>query len=1202
MAKFISDLRLCLQREHQFITNQKQLLGLLAKNVEAKLSNLYLISWFLTYLKENYDKVKNRTIQPIDFVKMIQYKHSLLNADVKLSSEISYQESPNLILTTLYQEPHIVALLFQQNERADKQEMLARIVYSTLYGGLLTAADEFLYLKVMMELLSSEFSNCKSSFELLQKGSGFRILFAIYLENSLDAKGFYLTVLQKQILFLVDEELFLEFEESKAEMHACQGYPGEGEYGVVGNSEEIKLKIKDSAEFMGSLITNLIKSLIQHLALTPYTVRVLANLLKREISRKWTLPVDAIQGCLANLIFGLFIVPVIADPATFGMIEDSILTDRIRSNLNCMATVLHNLPRIKWRSLSADLKLVFRFTNLDLYFSYIDSFVVEQLNEGNNCTLEQKASFFYKKLEVDRTQFLTSKGDLRILHKSISEIKSNVNTTLNILKDGEMIEFSQEKIELNLQTKKKKQSADKTFISTTIALPQLLMFPIKERTWDQPDGIEVKTEEEIMLGRKQVPNLRDISRDNSAIQNALKESYCNDGSYLFTRSSKTRQNSVSGFDTLRRDVCTLSSIDDSSEGSSSSEGEDEKSYEGDTSGIGSLANSNSSSYKANYKVSLKPPLPPYPSSEASISLNIPLPSLSTQMPSDSDSLEHSDGPVRPESDQSIVRLQRSASMGDTEVWEQDIYQNAEFLRKQVLQKKNNTLVPSPKSSLTATNSSPKSLATSLKSDNTKAFLRSKKLRRNARNIIKTVSTFGHHQKLNKRIDSLSLSKSGSAEFPIIREGTSTPVKDNEWVKLRSSTFTYMTLKSQQKPLPTSKYFTLLPLESSSRSFKTDMSSIIKRLRLVLSTCSFPDFNIPEPNFLPIEIQQQVSQLALISLSESPQQITMTEEIANKRSLISMLNHEFNMALSRNDIPQIALTSDLLHIVDIMSEVQVGVAIESIKKEYLARKEYIRYLTLAALKLSSQQEHINTYEKSILSQVEEVEKLFMDTEVRSFLLQNNTLFQLDVNLSLTADKPLIIQKSVYFTLEQMGLDPIWHNWLHHDALLYSIERNVYNHVYYGLFFPKGVEDQDDNELFRIRLDLLSKKLKIDDEFLAINSKYHFSSPWPGALQVLLTINVYRSPRDKLDVITNCCKLITNLLHFADTASVLGADEILPVLIYVIVNSNPKYLHANTTFLERYSESIEKGENAYWFNQFYIAINNLPSLFKTHGVIT
>ena len=1198
MAKFISDLRLSLQREHLFITSQKQLLGLLVKNVEAKLSNLYLISWFLTYLKENYDKVKNRAIQPIDFVKMIQYKHSLFNTDIKLSSEILYKENPNLILTTLYQEPHIVALLFQQNERADKQEMLARIVYSTLYGGLLTAADEFLFLKVMMELLCSEFSNCKSSFELLQKGSGFRSLFAIYLENSLDAKGFYLTVLQKQILFLMDEELFLEFEESKAEMHACQGFPAEGGYGVIGDSEEIKLKIKDSAEFMGSLITNLIKSLTQQLTLTPYTVRVLANLLKREISRKWTLPVDAIQGCLSNLIFGLFIVPVIADPATFGLVEDSILTDRIRSNLNCMATVLHNLPRIKWRSLSADLKLVFRFTNLDLYFSYIDSFVIQQLNEeGNYCTLEQKPSFFYKKLEVDRTHFLISKGDLMILQKSISNIESNVNTTLNELKDGEMMEFSQEKIE-PLQTKKKKPSADRTLISMTLPLPKLIMFPIKEKTWDQSYGIEIKTEEEIMLGKKQVPNLRDISRDNSAIQSALKESYGSDGNYLLTRSSKTRQNSVSGFDTLRRDVCHLSSIDGSSEASSSSDGEEEKSYEGDTSGIGSLANSNSSSYKANYKVSFKPPLPPYPSTEASLSLNIPLPSLTTQMPSDSDSLEHSDE----QPGESLIRLQRSASMGDNEVWEQNIYQNTEFLRKQEFQKKNNTLVPSPKSSLTATNSSPKTLATSLKSDSTRAFLRSKKLRKNARNIIKTVSTLGHHQKISKRIDSLSLSKSGSAEFPVQRESTSTPVKDNEWVKLRSSTFTYMTMKSQQKPIPTSKYFTLLPLASSSRSFKADMSSIIKRLRLVLSTCSFPDFNIPEPNFLPIEIQQQVSQLALISFSESPQQITMTEEIANKRSLISMLNHEFNIALSRNDIPQIALTSDLLHIVDIMPDVQVGVAIESIKKEYLARKEYIQYLTLTSLKLSSQQEHISTYEKSVLSQVEELEKLFMDTEVRSFLLQNNTLFQLDVNLSSTEDKPLVIQRSVYFTLEQMGLDPIWHNWVHHDALLYSIERNVYNHIYYGLFFPKGVEDQDDNELLRIRLDLLSKKLQIDDEFLAINPKYHFSSPWPGALQLLHTINIYRSPRDKLDVITNCCKLITNLLHFADPTGVLGADEILPVLIYVIVNSNPKYMYANTSFLERYSESIEKGENAYWFNQFYIAISNLTSLFKTHGIIT
>ena len=1225
MAQFVSDLRVRLRSEQSYITNQKQLLGLLAKNVEAKLSNLYLTSWFLAYLKENHDKVKSRVIQPIDFVKIIQYKSSLLNTDIKLSTEITYNENPNIILSTLRQEPKIIALLFSHQERTDKMENLARIVYSTVFGSLLTAQDEFMFLKVMMELLCLEFKECKSYYDLFQKGSGFKSLFTVYLENSIEVKGYFLTVFQKQIHFLMDEELFLEFEENKAEMHATQGYPGEGEFCILGKSEEIKLKIRESAEFIGSLVTNLIRSLNQQLGLTPCTVRLLANLVKREISKKWTLPVDAIQSCLASLIFGSFIVPVIADPASFGLVEDSLLTDRIRSNLNCIATVLQNLPRMNWRRLSPDLKLVFNHINMDIYASYIDSLVLGKVCQSEyidgSMSLEEfksTACFFYKKIEAERASFLISRGDLIFLQSSIAKL-DNIEATkeyspiLRRLKESEALVPSPIRNQDLQLPRKKKHSSQPNNPPSGVVLPKLMLFPIKEGDLDAQGGFEIKTEEEIVHGRKQVPSLREISKENTAIESALKESYCIEGNYLLTRSARTRQNSVSGYDTLRRQVdsvCHLSSVDDTSETSSSSGDEEDKSYEGDTSGIGS--NSNSSSYKANSKVApstltIAPPLPPYPSTKASISLEPISPTSPSKQLSDSDSLEHSGCSSEVSGVSSLARMQRSASLGDKDSWDKkevnvDIYENAEFLRIPP-HKKSSTLVPFPKRPVIVSDSLPisKNYVRSDKNVSADVTLRKgNKFRKNARNIIKSVSTFGH-QKHNKRFDSLSLSKFGSQPDFSNNKDLSVPAKESQWSKLRTSTFTYMTMQSEQKTIPTSKYFTLLPLNSSVCSYETDINSVIKRLRLVLSTCSYPDLNIPEPDFRPVEIQQQVTELGAYNSLTASHQISMSPKVANKRSLLSLLNHEFNISVSRNDTTQIALTSDMLHIVDIMPEIQVEIVINGLEKEYFARKEYVRYLTQISLQLTAQQEQIEAYEKSVLSQVEELERLFMDTEVRSYLLQNNTLSQLDLNLSLTENKPLTIQKYVYVTLEQMGLDPVWHNWVHHDALLCSIERNVFNHIFYGLFFPNGIKDQEDNELFRIRLDLLSKKLKVDDEFLGIDRKYHFSAPWPGALQVLHTLNVYKTPRDKLDVITNCCKLITNLLHYTDPMGMLGADEILPVLIYVTVNSNPKYLFANSTFLEQYSDSIEKGESAYWFNQFFIAISNVSTLIKSYEIV-
>lgn len=61
----------------------------------------------------------------------------------------------------------------------------------------------------------------------------------------------------------------------------------------------------------------------------------------------------------------------------------------------------------------------------------------------------------------------------------------------------------------------------------------------------------------------------------------------------------------------------------------------------------------------------------------------------------------------------------------------------------------------------------------------------------------------------------------------------------------------------------------------------------------------------------------------------------------------------------------------------------------------------------------------------------------------------------------------------------------------------------------------------------------------------------------AQKELQKINMYKAPRDKLVCILNCCKVINNLLLNASIASnenPPGADEFLPVLIYVTIKAS------------------------------------------------
>ncbi|KAE8077387.1 hypothetical protein FH972_015956 [Carpinus fangiana] len=95
----------------------------------------------------------------------------------------------------------------------------------------------------------------------------------------------------------------------------------------------------------------------------------------------------------------------------------------------------------------------------------------------------------------------------------------------------------------------------------------------------------------------------------------------------------------------------------------------------------------------------------------------------------------------------------------------------------------------------------------------------------------------------------------------------------------------------------------------------------------------------------------------------------------------------------------------------------------------------------------------------------------------------------------------------------------------------------------------------------------------------------------AQKELQKINMYKAPRDKLVCILNCCKVISNLLHNASIASnenPPGADEFLPVLIYVTLKANPPQLHSNLLYIQRYrNQSRLVAESAYFFTNMLSA---------------
>ncbi|KYQ90380.1 vacuolar sorting protein 9 domain-containing protein [Tieghemostelium lacteum] len=99
----------------------------------------------------------------------------------------------------------------------------------------------------------------------------------------------------------------------------------------------------------------------------------------------------------------------------------------------------------------------------------------------------------------------------------------------------------------------------------------------------------------------------------------------------------------------------------------------------------------------------------------------------------------------------------------------------------------------------------------------------------------------------------------------------------------------------------------------------------------------------------------------------------------------------------------------------------------------------------------------------------------------------------------------------------------------------------------------------------------------------------------AITELNKINTYKTPRDKLVCIYNCCKVIFMLLKSLNNNNPSGADDFLPILIYVVLKANPPMLHSNVQFIGTFRNPNQLStETGCYFTHLVSAITFIENL--------
>uniref|UniRef100_A0AAQ5XN59 GTPase-activating protein and VPS9 domain-containing protein 1 n=1 Tax=Amphiprion ocellaris TaxID=80972 RepID=A0AAQ5XN59_AMPOC len=273
---------------------------------------------------------------------------------------------------------------------------------------------------------------------------------------------------------------------------------------------------------------------------------------------------------------------------------------------------------------------------------------------------------------------------------------------------------------------------------------------------------------------------------------------------------------------------------------------------------------------------------------------------------------------------------------------------------------------------------------------------------------------------------------------------------------------------------------------------------------------------------------------------------------------------------------------------------------AIAEDYRKRAPYIAYLTRCRQGLQTSQAHLERLLQRVLRDKEVANRYFTTVCVRLLLehMESKMLDFIKAFQVCTAadDKTAAVEDFLRYLYGAMARDAIW-QYASEDQLQdaqMAIERSVMNRIFKLAFYPNQDGDILRDQLFHEHIQRLSKVVTANHKALQIPEVYLKEAPWPSAQSEIRTINAYKTPRDKVQCILRMCSTIMNLLSLANEDSVPGADDFVPVLVFVLIRANPPCLLSTVQYINNFYASRLSGEECYWWMQFTAAVEFIKTI--------
>uniref|UniRef100_A0A8C6NZD2 GTPase-activating protein and VPS9 domain-containing protein 1 n=1 Tax=Nothobranchius furzeri TaxID=105023 RepID=A0A8C6NZD2_NOTFU len=317
-------------------------------------------------------------------------------------------------------------------------------------------------------------------------------------------------------------------------------------------------------------------------------------------------------------------------------------------------------------------------------------------------------------------------------------------------------------------------------------------------------------------------------------------------------------------------------------------------------------------------------------------------------------------------------------------------------------------------------------------------------------------------------------------------------------------------------------------------------------------------------------------------------------------IVCFLKVQLAEAINLQDKNQIAQIQETTRCVSRFDARTCRKLLAAIADDYRKRAPYIAYLTRCRQGLQTSQAHLERLLQRVLRDKVVANRYFTTVCVRLLLehMESKMLDFIKAFQGCTAadDKTAAVEDFLRYLYGAMARDAIW-QYASEDQLQdaqMAIERSVMNRIFKLAFYPNQDGDILRDQLFYEHIHRLSKVVTANHKALQIPEVYLKEAPWPSAQSEIRSINAYKTPRDKVQCILRMCSTIMNLLSLANEDSVPGADDFVPVLVFVLIRANPPCLLSTVQYINNFYASRLSGEECYWWMQFTAAVEFIKTI--------